>query len=81
MGNLIRTFSNEVGTWYCGTRERLIHAGLATSDMFPQGAETWRGNGPCSAPGELTWAVHRTAGTEFLVMWGTAPPPACSGSW
>lgn len=74
MGTLIRTFSNEQGTWYCGTRERLIGAGLATAEMFPQGGETWRGNGIRPEPGEPIWAVHRTAGAEFLVMWAKVPP-------
>ena len=74
MGRLIRTFSNEQGTWYCGTRERLIGAGLATADMFPQGTETWRGNSICPESGEPIWAVHRTAGEEFLVMWARVPP-------
>lgn len=68
--NLIVAFVDENGTWYRGTRERLIEAGLATAVMFPEGSEVWRGNGPVRAGDEPLWAVSRTEGIEYLVLQG-----------
>ncbi|MGQ0656675.1 MAG: hypothetical protein ACT4NU_01035 [Chromatiales bacterium] len=70
--SLIRVFADVHGTWYCGTKERLISAGLATAAMFPENSEMWRGNGPVREGDEPLWAVSRTTGPEYLVLRGTA---------
>ena len=75
----IRVFADVHGIWYCSTKERLISAGLATEAMFPEGAEVWRGNGPTRGNGDALWAVSRTNGPEYLVLWrgadATEPMP------
>ena len=63
---LIVAFADENGTWYRGTRERLIEAGLATAAMFPEGSEVWRGNGPVRAGDEPLWAVSMACGREAI---------------
>lgn len=70
MARPIRIYRNDRGMCYCSSRERLIAAGLATAEMFPEANETWRGNGPCREPGEPLWSVQRGPGADFIVMWG-----------
>jgi len=66
----IRIYCNDTGVCYASTRRRLIDAGLATTDMFPEAGEAWRGNGLAREPGEPLWSVQRGRGTEFIVTWG-----------
>jgi hypothetical protein len=70
MSRPIRTYRRENGIYYCSSKERLIKAGLATAEMFPDEHEAWRGNGLFRRPDELLWSVQRGNGTDFIVMWG-----------
>lgn len=58
------------GVWYSGSRERLIDAGLATRNMFPQYSEAWRGNGLRRTADEPLRSVQRSAGDRDKVTWG-----------
>ncbi len=66
----IRIFCNDSGVCYASSRKRLIEAGLATAQMFPEGNEAWRGNGLLRDAGEPLWSVQRGSGSEYIVMWG-----------
>lgn len=66
----IEVYCDSHGVWYCGTRERLTNAGIATRDMFPTASESWRGNGMCRDPSEPLWSVQRSSPGRFRVMWG-----------
>lgn len=70
MRDRIEVYCDSYGVWYCGTRERLINAGIATRAMFPAADESWRGNGLNREPGEPLWSVQRSSGHRFKVMWG-----------
>lgn len=70
MTDRIDVYCDSYGVWYCGTRDRLINAGIATRDMFPSNFEAWRGNGLCREPHEPLWSVQRGAGNRYKVMWG-----------
>jgi len=70
MTDRIEVYCDSYGVWYCGTRERLIKAGIATRDMFPSSAEAWRGNGLCRKPEEPLWSVQRSRHNRYKVMWG-----------
>jgi hypothetical protein len=73
---LIEVYCDGYGVTYCGTRDRLINAGLATAGMFPGAAETWRGNGPCRAPDEPLWSIQKTTRNRYKVKWGLCVEPA-----
>lgn len=66
----IEVYCDAYGVTYCSTRERLINAGLATPEMFPDPKETWRGNGPCRDPEEPLWSVQKATRNRYKVMWG-----------
>jgi hypothetical protein len=70
MADRIKTYSNDRGVCYRASKQRLVNAGLATVDMFPERSESWRGNGLCRDPDELLWSVQRTGGRDYIVMWG-----------
>jgi len=70
MSDRIEVYCDSYGVWYCGTRERLINAGIATRDMFPSTQESWRGNGLSREPHEPLWSVQRSSGNRYKVMWG-----------
>lgn len=70
MSRPIRIIRKEKGICYCSSKERLINAGLATADMFPDRNESWRGNGLFRDPDELLWSVQRGNGSDYIVMWG-----------
>ncbi|MCB1747883.1 MAG: hypothetical protein H6977_01115 [Gammaproteobacteria bacterium] len=71
----IEVYCDSYGVWYCGTRDRLINAGIATRAMFPSSRESWRGNGLSRAPDEPLWSVQRSAGNRYKVMWGLCVEP------
>ena len=70
MSDRIEVYCDSYGVWYCGTRMRLIRAGIATADMFPSQSESWRGNGLCREPHEPLWSVQKSGGNKYKVMWG-----------
>ncbi|MBI2799742.1 MAG: hypothetical protein HYX63_05560 [Gammaproteobacteria bacterium] len=72
----IEVYCDAIGVTYCSTRERLIRAGLATRDMFPEATEAWRGNGPLREPDELLWSIQKTSRNRYKVLWGLCVEPA-----
>ena len=71
MSDRIEVYCDSQGVWYSSTRDRLIGAGIATADMFPDDDESWRGNGFFRQPGEPLWSVQKAAHGRYRVMWGT----------
>jgi hypothetical protein len=67
--DLIEVYCDGRGVTYCSTRDRLIRAGLATSEMFPEATESWRGNGPCRQPDEPLWSIQKTTRNRYKVLW------------
>jgi hypothetical protein len=74
--DLIEVYCDGFGVTYCSTRDRLIGAGLATADMFPEPTEAWRGNGPCRLPDEPLWSIQKTTRNRYKVKWGVCVEPA-----
>lgn len=66
----IEVYCDGFGVIYCSTRDRLICAGLATAQMFPEPTEAWRGNGPCRLPDEPLWSIEKTTRNRYKVKWG-----------
>ncbi len=70
MSPRIEVYCDSYGVWYYGTRDRLINAGIATADMFPDNSESWRGNGFYREASEPLWSVQRAGDHRYKVMWG-----------
>lgn len=67
--DLIEVYCDGRGVTYCSTRDRLIRAGLATPDMFPEPTEAWRGNGPFRSPDEPLWSIQKAPRNRYKVLW------------
>jgi len=74
--DLIEVYCDGRGVTYCSTRDRLIGAGLATPDMFPEATEAWRGNGPCRGPDEPLWSIQKAPRNRYRVLWSFCVTPS-----
>lgn len=67
--DVIDTATDHLRTYFYGLKDQLIAAGIAAPDMFPEGDQHWRSNGPGAEPSTLSWSVHRGCGGKYLVVW------------